>query len=244
MKNILAKRGPWLALLAAVILVTPSEVSALDGFGAYFTPSIGYSWFKIKSLEIDESFIKPPDDELDQIDIENLDFSDAKRSVGSKSSFKGGGLAIGGSAGIRILSVCLGAHYSWTAVQVKGHAKHYHYFPELARAGGRTFLDNGVVDIQRILFVLKYKLPIWKFEIGLRTRVGTIIIDDNGLAMGRTVDSDMGFTGDLGALLAFFPVSFFSIGVDGFFGFFSFDGIYEGVFGTAGGLGLLLSLEI
>ncbi|MCP4677627.1 MAG: hypothetical protein GY854_19350 [Deltaproteobacteria bacterium] len=244
MKNIVAKRGQWLVLLAAVSLVTPGKARAADGFGAYFTPSIGYSWFKLKSLEIDESFIKPPDEALDEENLEDLDFSDAKRSVGSKSSFKGGGATIGGSAGVRIFSVCLGAHYSWTPVRVEGYAKNYHYFPELARAGGRKFLDRGVIDIQRILFELKYKLPIWKFEIGLRTRVGTIVIDDNGLAMGRTVDSDMGFTGDLGASLAFFPVSFFSIGIDGWFGFYSFNGIYEGVFGSAGGLGLLLSLEI
>ncbi len=76
-------RGPWFTLFLAVFLVVPTWANAADGIGVFFTPSVGYSWFKLKALEIDESFIRPPDEQLDGEDIEDLDFSDAKRSVGA-----------------------------------------------------------------------------------------------------------------------------------------------------------------
>ncbi len=234
----------WLALavLVAAAATAPMNADASDGFGVYLYPYAGYSWLKLKSLEIDEAFIAPPEGEI-EIPVDP-NFGDARRSVGRQSNFRGGGFTLGGSAGIRIFSLGLGVHYSWTPVEVEGYAKHYHYFPDLARAGGRKFLDRGVLDTQRVLFEVQYRLPIWRFEIAIRTRIGSVFIDDNGLAVGRKLDTGGGFTGDLGASIVFNVVKPLSIGIDGWFGFFSFDGAYEGVYGSCGGLGLIVALEI
>ncbi|MCP4602162.1 MAG: hypothetical protein GY847_16880 [Proteobacteria bacterium] len=229
------------AALVAVVLSASGSAEASKGFDIYLSPYVGYLWHKFKSFELEDSFIKIPEEGVLE---EEIDLGNAQRSVGRTSFYSGAGITLGGSAGIRIFSLGIGAHYSWTPVTVSGYSKAYHYYPDLARAGGRRFIARGVVDVRRVLFELSYGLPLSSLVISLRTRIGSILIDDNGIVMGQAINSGSGFTGDLGASIVLFPVSLLSIGVDGWYGFFTIEEAYYGAAGTLGGLGLIISLEI
>ncbi len=211
---------------------------AFGGFDIYFAPSLGYSWYKIKSMEIEKSFIGQ------ETTPQEIDTTDTQQSVGSKSAYGGSGITLGGSAGIKIFSLGLGIHYAWAPVELDGYSKRYNYNTDLGSATGRKFLDKKTVDTQRILFEMSYCLPISRVAIIFTTRIGGLLLNDNGLTIGRATDSGSAFTGDLGLRFDYYPVNILGIGLAGWFGVFSFVGTYEGTFGTAGGLNGFLHFEI
>jgi opacity protein-like surface antigen len=236
-----------IALATALIAVGASAPAvAADGIGFYVKPSVGYSWITLKTLEIETNFVRPPlDDEGDPID-DNADFDpdDARRSVGRRTYYTGGALTLGISGGLHLFDLWLGMSYSYMPSDLEGYSKRYRYEPEKVRATGKKFNDEGVAQFQRVMLELRYGLPIWRFEIDFQTRVGAIYIEDGPLIMGRAVDSEAGYTGDLGVGLAFAPFRYLKLGVSGWFGFFSFTGKYDGAYGTVGGIDLSIIFHI
>jgi hypothetical protein len=211
---------------------------AADGIGVYVKPSLGYSWITLKTLEIETTFVRPPiDDEGDPIDDKaEFDPDDARRSVGRRTYYEGGGMAVGISGGVHLFDLWLGVNYSYLPVELDGYSKRYRYEPDKVRATGKRFHDKGVAQLQRVTAELRYGLPIWRIELSFQTRVGGIFIDEGPLIMGRAVESGAGYTGDLGIGLGFTPFRYLTVGVSGWFGFFSFTGKYDGAYGTVGGL--------
>ena len=75
--------------------------------------------------------------------------------------------------------------------------------------------------------------------------IGAIYIDSGKLQVGRALEKkDHGFAGDIGAGLGFYPLDFFGFGLNGFGGFYTYTGKYEGVYGVLTGLTGFLVLQI
>jgi hypothetical protein len=121
-------------------------------------------------------------------------------------------------------------------VNLHGYSKRYRYDPDRVRATGRKFLDEGRLELQRVQLEVRYGLPLWRFELALQTRVGGIFIDEGPLLIGRAAGRDNGFTGDFGAGVGFAATGWLTIGLTGWFGFYSFTGSYDGAYGTVAGL--------
>ncbi|HUT79208.1 MAG TPA: hypothetical protein VM285_16030 [Polyangia bacterium] len=236
----------WTAL--AVILGLVPARAAAGGFGGYLMPTIGYDWMTLKSLEVEQGFLSAPVDletgDIDEEAAEELALGNARRSVGRKSYYEGGGLSTGVAAGLRFSSLRIGAEYTWSPVAMEGYSKRYRYDPEKLRARGRRFLDEGAITVQRALCVLGYGLPLGPLEITIRTRIGGVFLDEGPLIVGNSVDRGAGFVGDLGLGLELSVLGWLGIAVHGSFGFISFSGQYDGAFGTMGGIqgGLVLHL--
>jgi hypothetical protein len=236
--------GAALALLPG--LVPPP--AAAGGFGGYLKPTLGYDWMTLKSLEVEQGFLSAPIDpetgDIDEEAAEELALGAARRPVGRKSYYEGGGLSTGVAAGLRFASLRLGAEYLWSPVAMDGYSKRYRYDPEKLRARGRRFLDEGTITVQRALCVLEYGLPFGPLEVMARTRLGGVFLDEGPLIMGNSVDRGAGFVGDLGLGLELSVLGWLGISVHGFFGFVSFSGQYDGAFGTMSGIqgGLVLQL--
>lgn len=230
--------------LAAISIAGPA--GAADGIGFYLKPSVGYTWVNLKSLEIETTFVRPPlDDDGDPVDDQaDFDADDARRSVGRRTYYTGGGASLGASGGIKLFDLWLGVNYTYVPVEFEGYSKRYRYEPEKVRATGKKFGDSGTAWFQRVLAELRYGLPIWRFEVSFQTRVGSIFVDSGPLIMGRAVEEGSGYSGDLGGGLAFTPFPYVTIGVNGWFGFFSFTGKYEGAYGTVGGIDALFIFHI
>jgi len=226
------------AAIAAVAFVLAGwGVAAGENVGFILEPEVGASWVRIKSLEIEKSFITATDpDEDDLDDWENLDPDSLQKTVGRKAFYEGSGFSLGISGALKIFNVTLGVAYIWDSVTLDGYSKRYRYEPDRNRAGGRKFWDTGVIDLHRVMAQVGYLLPLWKFRIKLQTRIGTIYLDEGPLIIGRAIDDTSGFAGDVGVGLSFHPFAFLSIGIEGYFGFFSFSGQYEGAYGTIGGI--------
>ncbi len=240
--------GPLSAVALAILsLLAAGRVDA-GGFGAYLKPTFGYDWMTLKSLEVEQGFLSPPLDpetgDIDEEAAEELALSSARRPVGRKSFYEGGGVSTGVAAGFRFSSLRLGAEYAWSPVQMDGYSKRYRYDPEKLRARGRRFLDEGTITVQRVLCVLEYGLPFGPVEIMARTRVGGVFLDEGPLIMGNSVGRGAGFAGDLGLGCELAILSWLGIAVHGFYGFVSFSGKYDGAFGSLGGIdgGLVVHL--
>ncbi len=237
----------WFGLVLSVltILVIPKEPDAAERIGFYASPSIGFARYRFKGLEIEESFVKKTEE------TENIDTSggvpdieeESVVSVGRKANYDGSGVTIGIGAGIRLFSLSLGVHYDWTPVNVEGYWKDYQYIAELERASGAKVKETGKIHVQRVLFELIYGLPIWRFELGFRSRVGAVFIDNNGLPMGRAAEQGSGFAGELGLCIEYYITGYLTVGLDGFYGILFFYGDYEGVYGTGGGLDAFFTLR-
>jgi hypothetical protein len=214
-----------------------AEAKAFDGFHFFVTPGIGYSWYTFKSIEVEDSFLGGDDDEP-LPPTQEL----SSKDMGGKSFYEGGGLNLSVSAGVKILALRLGVYYSWTPVNVEGYSKRYEYDPLYGAAYSSPKNEqSGTINVQRVFFEAGYGLPIWKFELVIKTRIGSIYIDENDLPLGRAVEGDSGFAGELGLGLNLHLASFFEIGIEGDYGFFSFDGMFEELFGKDGQLVLLMS---
>jgi hypothetical protein len=222
------------------------EAHAAGGIGAYLEPTAGYTWINLKSLEIETTFVRPPlDDDGEPVDDQaDFDLDDARRSVGRRTHYTGGGGTIGISGGVRLFDLWLGINYSYIPAEMDGFSKRYRYEPEKVRATGKKFEDSGTAWFQRLTAEFKYGLPIWRFAIDFRTRVGAIYVNSGPLIMGRAVESGSGYTGDLGGGLSFTPFSYVAVGVTGWFGFFSFTGKYDGAYGTVGGIDVNIIFHI
>jgi hypothetical protein len=235
------------AFLTLILGLAPAGAAA-GGFGGYAMPTIGYDWMTLKSLEVERGFLSPPLDpetgEIDEEAAEELAAGSARRSVGRKSYYEGGGLSAGVAAGLRFSSLRLGAEYAWSSLAMDGYSKRYRYDPDKLRARGRRFLDEGPIVIQRALCVLEYGLPFGPLEVKVRTRIGGVFLDEGPLIVGDSVDRGAGFVGDLGLGLELAVLGWLGVAVHGHFGFVSFSGQYDGTFGTIGGLqgGLVLHL--
>ncbi len=223
--------------IAWYCVVAGGETVAAENVGVFLEPEIGGSWVRIKSLEIEQSFIAASDsDDADNDDWESVDPGSVQKTVGRKSYYTGSGLSLGGSIGLKLFNVNLGVAYLWDSITLDGYSKRYRYDPMKNRAGGRKFWDTGVADFHRVMAQIGYMLPIWKLHLKFQTRIGAIYLDEGPLIVGRAIDDASGFAGDLGIGLSYSPFTFLSIGIEGYFGFFSFSGTYEGAYGTIGGL--------
>ena len=78
----------------------------------------------------------------------------------------------------------------------------------------------------------------------LRTRIGRIFIENNGLVMGRATDTGDGLVADVGLGLSFAVFSFFDLTASSWYGFHAFNGKYEGAYGTESGLDISLVLHL
>lgn len=225
-------------LVAAALLLAGGSVRAADGIGLFLKPTVGGAWVTLKTLEIEKTFIRPPDAEDGDEEPDFGDFTedDARRPVGRKAYYEGSGLAVGATAGVRLFSLWLGVNYSWMPVNLRGYSKRYRYDPDRVRATGRAFVDEGSAEFQRIQLEVRYGLPIWRFELALQTRVGGIIVDEGPLLIGRAANGDNGLTGDFGAGISYAALGWLTLGITGWFGFYSFTGAYDGAYGTVGGL--------
>jgi len=225
----------WVGLAATLVA---GGANAAGGVGIYLEPTVGYTWINLKSLEIETTFVRPPVDEYgDPIDDKaEFDADDARRSVGRRTYYTGGGASIGVAGGLRLFDLWLGINYTYIPADLEGYSKRYRYEPDKVRATGRKFDDEGTSWFQRLTAEFKYGLPLWRFSFDIRTRVGGIFINSGPLIMGRAIEAGSGYTGDLGAGLSFTPFSYFAVGVTGWFGFFSFTGKYDGAYGTVGGI--------
>jgi hypothetical protein len=92
--------------------------------------------------------------------------------------------------------------------------------------------------------MLRYILPIWKFQLEFQTRIGGIAVDEGPLIVGRAIRDERGFEGDLGVGVSYAPLELLTLRVTGFYGFFSFPGDYEGAYGTLGGFSFSAGLSI
>jgi len=237
---------PLAVLFAGALTIGAGEALASGGVGAYLEPSVGYTWINLKSLEIETTFVRPPlDEDGDPINDEaDFDPDDARRSVGRRTYYTGGGGSFGVSGGLRVFDLWLGLNYAYIPAELDGYSKRYRYEPDKVRATGKKFVDDGTAWFQRLCLELKYGLPLWRFSIDFRTRVGAIYVNSGPLIMGRAVESGSGYTGDLGAGLSFSPFSYVAVGVTGWFGFFSFTGKYDGAYGTVGGIDVNIIFHI
>ena len=223
---------PFVFLLGSLFFCNSAR--AAEGVGFYLEPLVGFSRVTVKTLEIEKSFITSKDDDPDdgvEDDWSAVDPNEVQGSVGRKAYFAGAGFSLGAAAGIKLFSLSLGGVYAWDSVTMDGYSKRYRYRPT-----GRKFLDSGTIDLHRVMAQVKYGLPIGRIEVNFQTRIGVLYLDEGPLLMGRAIDSGSGFSGDVGIGLAFSVTSWLSVGVNGYFGFFSFTGDYEGAYGTIGGM--------
>ncbi|MBN2803981.1 MAG: hypothetical protein JXR91_12885 [Deltaproteobacteria bacterium] len=194
----------------------------------------------LKSVEIENSFVSSIQNN-EGTDTTPLQWSDIDPSgviapVGRMVSYKGSGLELALTGGIKISGLQLGFCTSWINAAFSGFSKRYMYIPELLRAGGTPFYDKSEVSIFRLMGSIKYGIPIRKFRVNLQTRIGGMIIGDNLLILGRAVEKTNAFTGDFGLEFLMRPVKWFSVGVLGYAGFFAFPGSYEGSYGIITGV--------
>lgn len=233
------------ALLIALLLPAGADAG---GFGVYLMPTVGGDWLTLKSLEVEQGFISAPaTPELGEFEGPNAEGPEqvsARRPVGRKSYYTGSGISVGVAAGLRLASLRVGAEYIWSSLAMDGYSKLYRYDPDKLRARGREFLDEGPVQLQRVLCALEYGLPFGPLEIKFRTRVGGVFLDEGPLIIGAAVDRGAGIAGDLGLGLELRILGWLGAAVHGSFGFVSFSGNYDGAFGTLGGVsgGLVLHL--
>ncbi len=228
---------PFVFLLSSLAFCNGAR--AADGVGFYLEPIVGFSRVTVKTLEIGKNFITSGDDDPHddvEADWSAVDPNEVQGSVGRKAYFAGAGFSAGAAAGIKLFSLSLGGAYIWDSVAMDGYSKRYRYRPEKNRATGRKFLDSGTIDLHRVMVQIKYGLPLGRIEVNFQTRIGVLYLDEGPLLLGRAIDSGSGFSGDVGIGLAFSVASWLSVGVSGYFGFFSFSGDYEGAYGTIGGM--------
>lgn len=236
-----------IALLVALgASAAAGECLAAGGVGVYLEPTAGYTWINLKGLEIETTFVRPPlDEDGDPIDDEaDFDADDARRSVGRRMYYTGGGGSFGIAGGLRLFDLWLGVNYAYIPADLEGYSKRYRYEPDKVRATGKKFNDEGTAWFQRVTAEFKYGLPLWRFTVDIRTRVGAIYVNSGPLIMGRAIEAGSGYTGDLGAGLSFTPFPYVAVGVTGWFGFFSFTGKYEGAYGTVGGIDVNIIFHI
>ena len=235
---------------------------SFDGFNLYARPAIGISWFRLKSMEIDRDFVTYTEDDLEleedpwtEDDLEDFIEEEEDLVVGAKSFYTGSGLTAGISAGLKIRSLGLGIHYAWAGIKTNkgqegdlktgGYYKEYMYSAEINGAYGPKNYQQGTIKVKRLLFEMSYGLPIWRFELMFITRIGTIYLDEGQLQVGRALEKkDHGLTGDLGAGIGIYPLDFFGFGLNGFGGFYSYTGKYEGLYGIISGLTGFIVLQI
>jgi hypothetical protein len=241
------------------ILFNASTSWSFEGFNLYARPAIGVSWFKLKSMEIDRDFVTYTEGEENDgdpwttDDLEELTEEDIV--AGAKSFYTGSGFTAGISAGLKIRALGLGVHYAWAGIKTNkgkegdkktgGYYKEYIYSAEIKGAYGPQIFQQGTIKVKRVLFEMSYGLPFWKFELMFITRIGTVYIDEGNLQVGVILEQkDHGIAGDLGAGLALYPLDFFGFGLNGFGGFYSFTGKYEGAYGVLSGLTGFIVLQI
>ncbi len=218
------------------VIVAPGVSNALDGIRLYATPAVGGAWMRVKSMEIEKTFVSG--ESLSELPEED-------KVVGSKSFYTGSGVTPAISAGIKLMSLGLGFHFSYTALKtnkyeegkkkIGGYYKEYRYDSEYQAAVGDKVLQQGKIGIKRIQFEFLYGLPVWRFEFVFVTRIGGCIIDPGKLQIGRAIHTKNGFSGDLGMRIEFFPIDYVGIGIGGWGGFFAFAGSYEGTYGGGSG---------
>ncbi|MBW2278887.1 MAG: hypothetical protein JRF63_15445 [Deltaproteobacteria bacterium] len=137
---------------ALVVSIGAAEAWATGGVGVYLEPSFGYTWINLKSLEIETTFVRPPiDDDGDPIDDEaEFDADDARRSVGRRTYYTGGGGSIGVAGGLRLFDLWLGVNYAYIPADLEGYSKRYRYEPDKVRATGKKFDDAGTAWFHRL----------------------------------------------------------------------------------------------
>jgi len=223
----------------ACFSVFPGTAFAANPVGVFFEPLIGIGHVKISTLEIDTTFIKAvaPEDGTSGIPREptEIDPASVQAPVGRKTRYEGTGVLTGASLGLKIDSISFGVSYGFTSAEIGGYSKRYNYYPEKMRAGGRKFNDEGRVGFHQVMGLVRYGLPIWKFEFEFISRVGGVFIDDGPLILGRAVSVKKGFTVDLGVGLIYKFHRHFTAGIAGNFGLFTFSGSYEGAYGLLSG---------
>jgi hypothetical protein len=134
--------------------------------------------------------------------------------------------------------------YTFDSLTLDGFSKRYRYMADKLRAGGRKFLDDGPADFHRVQAMLRYILPVWKIQVEFQTRIGGIFINEGPLIVGRAIQEERGFTGDLGAGVGVSPAKALTLRIIGYYGFYSFSGDYEGAYGTLGGFTVSAALAL
>lgn len=214
-----------------------SQAFGSSGVGAYLVPHFGYSWNRFHALEIEKSFLGAAGNgEADEEPTEG----DRPR-VGSKAQYRGGSFTFGVGGGLRLFDLRLGVLYFYASPAVEGYSVTYQYSPEKMRATGSKLAQAGGVDVHRVLADIQYTLPVWRFGIDLKTRIGAVMLRESNM---ESIDVSQGFSGDFGLGLTFSVLDFLSLGIEGYFGVLSFSSRYKGVYGIVGGLGATIQLMI
>jgi hypothetical protein len=238
-----------LLYVALIVMLFSTASSAFDGVKLYATPAVGANWLRIKSMEIEKTFVSLASDNTSVTELANED-----QVVGSKSFYTGSGVTPSVSAGIKLFSLGLGFHFAYTAMKTNkgqkgdkktgGYYKEYRYSSEYNGAVGNNQYQQGTIGVKRIMFELLYGLPVWRFEFVFTTRVGGCMVDPNKLQIGRAISTKNGIAGELGMRIEFYPLDFLGIGFGGGGGFFAFAGTYEGTYGGGGGFSGNLTFRI
>ena len=230
-------------------MLVPTVSVAFDGVKLYATPAVGVNWLRVKSMEIEKSFVSLSSDGSAVTELASED-----QVVGAKSFYTGSGVTPAVSAGIKLFSLGLGFHFAYTAMKTNkgnekdrktgGYYKEYRYSSEYNSAIGENQYQQGTIGVKRIMFELLYGLPVWRFEFVFTTRVGGCMVDPNKLQIGRAIRTKNGIAGELGMRIEFYPLDFMGIGIGGGGGFFAFAGTYEGTYGGGGGFSGNLTFRI
>jgi hypothetical protein len=199
---------------------------------------MGMATVRLQAVEIENSFVSSlnSDDSEPSSDWSDIDPTGAIAPVGRMVTYKGNGLEMSITAGIKIAGLRLGFCYSWINASFSGFSKRYMYVPELLRAGGTPFYDTSSVSIHRLMSSIKYGIPIRKFRLNFQTRLGVMIVGNTPLVVGRAVEDNNAFSGDFGLEFTMRPSKWFSVGVLGYAGAFAFPGKYDGAFGVITGV--------
>ncbi|MBN2671145.1 MAG: hypothetical protein JXX29_05710 [Deltaproteobacteria bacterium] len=201
----------------------------------YLEPHLGAARVILRAVEIERSFVSSVAQEEVSYDWSDINPDGAVASVGRMISYKGSGLEMGWTTGLKISGLKLGFTFSWLNVTFSGYSKRYRYSPELMRAQGRKYWDTDTVPVFRLLGSVKYGVPIWRrMLVNFQTRIGSMVVKNTALVVGRAVEENNGLTADVGIEFTLRPNKWLSVGVLGYGGLFAFAGKYEG------GMGVLL----
>jgi hypothetical protein len=239
----------WSASIGLAAASIPSAAHAGKSVSFFLEPFIGVTAATLNALEVENAFVvsKPSADGEDptaEDDWTQVDPSSYRTPVGRRAYYEGRGFSCGGALGVRLFAVQLGVSYIHDGLRLEGFSKRYRYSVDRMKAVGHRFNDEGLADFHRVVALVRYILPFWKMQLELTTRLGGVFVDEGPLIVGRAIDEERGFTGDLGAGLGYSPVRMLTLRATGYYGFYTFSGQYDGAYGMIGGFEFAIGLSI
>lgn len=224
---------PWVVGTALWLLhALPCQAGGKVG-SVFIEPTMGMATIYLQAVEIENSFVSSVSADAEITDEwNNVDPNGVIAPVGRMISYKGNGLEMSVTAGVKISGLKLGFAFSWINANFSGYSKRYRYQPELLRAGGRSMHDASKVPLFRLMGAIKYGIPVWRLMLNFQTRIGGMLVGPTPLIVGRAVEKENAFTADAGLELAIRPNKWVSVGVLGYAGAYVFPGTYEGALGA------------